>query len=497
FFINDIDNSTALDPSNGGGYAVFGKVLGNGMQVVDTIAALSTIQADPTNVNSHFNQLPLGSNNQLARINSITLDSIDGTVFADANRNGQLDQGESGVAGRTVFLNNDGTGEPDANNPSTVTDANGNYSFTGVAPGLHMVAEVTPPGVIATTPMQVVTVTAGSTTSNVDLGEFSPLAIRGTVFDDVNVNGRQDAGEDGLAGITVFVDVDGTGVPDASNPSTTTDANGAFSFNGLAPGAYTVGQVLPSLGVTATTPSVTVTVTNGQVATADFGDVLTSTILPLFVGGTNAAQSSGADTSFVNAVYVNVLDRTAEATGLAYWQQQLGAGVPRSQVVLQIWDSVEHRELEIGEYYHEFLNRSADASGMAHWLALFAALGEKGEVDAFVSSPEYSQEHSSDADFVDALYHDIALRPADNAGLSYWQGQLAAGMTRAELASIFVNSPDATTRLVDELYSVLLQREPDSADKQSWVSKLEGNSLTVEQAGITFLSSDEYFALMR
>jgi peptidyl-prolyl cis-trans isomerase A (cyclophilin A) len=105
FFINDINNSTTLGQSNGGGYAVFGKILGNGMQIVDQIAGLSTIKADPTNTGSAFNQLPLGSNNQLARISSITLDSIDGTVFTDANGNGQLDSGESGVAGRTVFVN--------------------------------------------------------------------------------------------------------------------------------------------------------------------------------------------------------------------------------------------------------------------------------------------------------------------------------------------------------------------------------------------------------
>lgn len=294
--------------------------------------------------------------------------------------------------------------------------------------------------------------------------------------------------------MTVFLDLDGTGVPDSTNPSTTTDANGDFSFTGLAPGTYTV---LPSLGVTTTPPAVTVNVPSGEVATADLGDVLTSTILPLFVGAAGGAQPSGADASFINSVYVNVLDRAVEATGLAYWQQQLSAGLSRSEVVQQIWDSVEHRELEIDEYYHEFLNRSADASGVAYWLGLFPVLGEKGVVEALVSSPEYSQEHASDLDFVDALYDDIALRPADNAGLSYWQGQLAAGMTRAQIASTFINSPDATTRLVDELYSVLLRRVPDSANQQWWVSQLENGSLTLELAGLTFLSSDEYFNLPR
>jgi cyclophilin family peptidyl-prolyl cis-trans isomerase len=39
WFVNTVDNSTTLNPSNGGGYTVFGRVLGTGMSVVDAIAA--------------------------------------------------------------------------------------------------------------------------------------------------------------------------------------------------------------------------------------------------------------------------------------------------------------------------------------------------------------------------------------------------------------------------------------------------------------------------
>jgi cyclophilin family peptidyl-prolyl cis-trans isomerase len=40
WFINTTDNSTLLGQANGGGYAVFGQVLGNGMDVVDAINTL-------------------------------------------------------------------------------------------------------------------------------------------------------------------------------------------------------------------------------------------------------------------------------------------------------------------------------------------------------------------------------------------------------------------------------------------------------------------------
>jgi cyclophilin family peptidyl-prolyl cis-trans isomerase len=48
WFFNVQDNTTALGASNGGGYAVFGRVLGTGMTVVDSIAALPTYNLGDT-----------------------------------------------------------------------------------------------------------------------------------------------------------------------------------------------------------------------------------------------------------------------------------------------------------------------------------------------------------------------------------------------------------------------------------------------------------------
>lgn len=50
FFFNTDDNSTSLGPSNGGGYAVFGRVVDNaGLQTLDAMAALRVIPKGPNN----------------------------------------------------------------------------------------------------------------------------------------------------------------------------------------------------------------------------------------------------------------------------------------------------------------------------------------------------------------------------------------------------------------------------------------------------------------
>lgn len=54
WFFNTRDNSTILNQSNGGGYTVFGRVLGTGMSVVDAMAALPRF-----NAGAPFNEVPL------------------------------------------------------------------------------------------------------------------------------------------------------------------------------------------------------------------------------------------------------------------------------------------------------------------------------------------------------------------------------------------------------------------------------------------------------
>ncbi|HQU43745.1 MAG TPA: peptidylprolyl isomerase, partial [Pirellulales bacterium] len=122
WFVNLVDNSTTLGPggSDQYGYTVFGQVIGNGMQVLDAIAALNVDNADNGGT---FSQLPLGSNNELVRISSVSIDSIDGTVFSDTNGNGTLDSGEQGVSGRTVYIDANNNGVLDSGETSTTTDA--------------------------------------------------------------------------------------------------------------------------------------------------------------------------------------------------------------------------------------------------------------------------------------------------------------------------------------------------------------------------------------
>ncbi len=119
-------------------------------------------------------------------------------------------------------------------------------------------------------------------TSNVFLytqGVTTPTkgSIDGQVFDDVNGDGTIESGENGLAGWTVYLDIGGAGHFVLGDPTATTSANGNYAFTNLAPGTYTVAEVVQP-GYTQTAPPApgtqTVTVTAGQTTTGpSFGDM--------------------------------------------------------------------------------------------------------------------------------------------------------------------------------------------------------------------------------
>jgi hypothetical protein len=69
--------------------------------------------------------------------------------------------------------------------------------------------------------------------------------ISGKIFDDFNGSGIADGFKPGIAGVTVFLDLNNNGVIDHGEPTTTTNANGEYAFTGLQAGSYVVRQAMP------------------------------------------------------------------------------------------------------------------------------------------------------------------------------------------------------------------------------------------------------------
>ena len=188
---------------------------------------------------------------------SLTSSMIRGKVFHDADGNGAMDPGETGIPNVEIRLA--------GHNRTILTDTFGRYFFPLPA-GDYSIQEVDPFGYTSTTANIVsVTLIAGQT-QVVNFGDLSTLpigVIMGYVYEDIDKDGIKDAGENPIEGVLISLD-DGS--------EALTNASGFYSFIAQQ-GVYMVVETDP-VGYSSTTPnsgSATIVAADDTVR-VDFGD---------------------------------------------------------------------------------------------------------------------------------------------------------------------------------------------------------------------------------
>jgi uncharacterized repeat protein (TIGR01451 family) len=199
-----------------------------------------------------------------------------------------------------------------------------------------------------------------------------------------------------------------------------------------------------------------------------------------------------AQISFVDGLYRTLLGRPADNPGLIYWVTQLRNGMSRAQVVQTFWTSTAHRDVEIETLYRTYLGRDAGAGDFDYWNGVFAGGANENAVAAMIiASPEYAASHPDNASFIDSLYRSALGRPADAAGLAFWQGVLG-GNSRQDVAYAILSSDEASLRMVSIVYGNDLGRAPSSGEQQYWLGQLQ-SGVTQDQIAQMILTSDEFY----
>ena len=166
--------------------------------------------------------------------------SLSGTVFIDANQDGLLNQGESGLSGVTLTLKDVG-GNVVA---TAVSGVDGTYHFDNLPATSYTLLSSPPSGYGQSTPVTLNPTLPLTGLSGQDFGETT-ASLSGHVYVDANNDGVFQVSESGLGGSTVtLTGTDALGSPVSRQATTLSD--GTYSFPGLLSGIYTLTLTPPS-----------------------------------------------------------------------------------------------------------------------------------------------------------------------------------------------------------------------------------------------------------
>jgi methionine-rich copper-binding protein CopC/protocatechuate 3,4-dioxygenase beta subunit len=317
-------NLVATTTSDNAGSYSFAN-LGPGQYTISEVHQNGWYQTDPVDPPGTYTLQAISSSNPSSLdFGNFQLVNVYGEVYNDLNGNGNLDNGEPGLPGWTVTLY-DPSGNVVA---TTVSDANGNYTFSNLFPATFTLSETLQNGWIQTEPVNPnyyqFTTQSGTNETGLNFGNFNnaPSSISGVVFNDKNDNHTQDSGEPGLAGVTVYLGAQ----------STTTDANGNFAFSNLAPGTYALSEKVPA-GYMETYPygnSINITTTGGMNITQDIANAVPYLSVDAKVGGPGYHES-GAGWYSVNTGWNDGKSRQHDASSkaaAANWTFSKHGGLP-------------------------------------------------------------------------------------------------------------------------------------------------------------------------
>jgi protocatechuate 3,4-dioxygenase beta subunit len=259
---DDQGNLVATQVTDANGHYCFQELVAGKYRIVeqqptgwlDNLDTAGTLGGTPLNPGDEIREINVlwGDHGEDYNFGEILPGSLAGVVFADANNNCVREQDEAPIAGVTVKLF-DAQGNLVA---TTTTNAQGEYNFGNLRPGMYTVQESQPAGYLQggqqagskggddSQPDIIKAIPIGSGENLVDYNfcEILPATLAGRVYSDPNENCEFDEGDSPLAGVRIDL-FNGSGNLVAT---TYTNAAGQYKFENLRPGEYSVVETQPT-----------------------------------------------------------------------------------------------------------------------------------------------------------------------------------------------------------------------------------------------------------
>jgi len=341
--------------------------------------------------------------------------------------------------------------------------------------------------------------TASMTVSTLSRGNFS---LSAKYKGDANFSGST------ATGITQVVNSAPTTVQIQSSEGTVpygTRVTFAIQVSTTPPGSGAPSGTVVFMDGTTTIGSVSVTNSAGAFSTSNFV-IGKNAITAVFTSNGNFALSTSAplveevgttDQRFVVQLYLDLLNRQVDISGFNAWMAVLSKGGTHAQVAQAIEGSQEYQTDVIENLYHLYLHRDADPAGLAYFLGRFQAGDTQEEMAAAIAgSQEYfSTRGGATTDgFLTALYQDTLNRVVDTGGRSFFEAELAAGLSRSQAAAQILSSVEYRQDLIGADYQRYLHRPADPTGLSIFLSDLQQGARD-EDVIMAIVGSDEYASL--
>lgn len=180
-----------------------------------------------------------------------------------------------------------------------------------------------------------------------------------------------------------------------------------------------------------------------------------------FIFSEEAVTLTQDDPSFIDTLYITMMDRKADDSGKTHWLSQLNtANTTRYDIFMGFVNSPEwfdicnnagllsggfrDRYLFIDIAYLTCLGREPDAEGRDWWFNEINS-GRKTGTDLlfdFCFSDEFMNMCDSDDTFISMLYCALLGRIGDEQGITYWKQQFQKGTSKIRLFDMFAASKE-------------------------------------------------------
>ena len=197
------------------------------------------------------------------------------------------------------------------------------------------------------------------------------------------------------------------------------------------------------------------------------------------------ANSQEAEGKIVADAYQRYLNRSPDAAGISYWIGRLDNGATDEQLDATFIGSQEYIRAHGGSgaawvagMYHDLLGRTPDAAGQAYWTGQLAlGVSPTGVALGFATSSE------RETIVVNDDYFALLGRNASASEAGYWVNQLQHGVRNENILAGFVGSAEYfeaadkgagnRTTWITSAYHDLLNRAPTAQETTAWLNLMQ------------------------